>query len=95
MILRFTGVLYEWRGPAPFHFVNLDEDTSDVVASVKRQLTYGWGVVMVTARIGDLEWKTSLTPRGAVYALPIKDAIRKAAAIGLGQPVDVELRLDV
>lgn len=95
MIVRFTGRLYEWRGPAPFHFVDLDTDASDLVASVKRQLTYGWGVVMVTARVGDLEWKTSLMPRGQIYALPIKDAIRKSIGLELNDPVDVELELAV
>jgi hypothetical protein len=54
-------------------------------------VTYGWGMVPVTARIGGSEWVTSLTPKDGGYALPLKDAVRAAEGLGIGDPVTVRL----
>ena len=45
------------------------------VASI---VSYGWGVIPVTARIGTTTWTTSLFPKDGSYLVPLKDAIRKA-----------------
>ena len=41
--------------------------------------TYGWGVIPVVARIGDVEFETSLFPKDGGYLLPLKDARPQAA----------------
>lgn len=95
MVLRFSGRLYEWRGPSPFHFIDLSPEASDAIAEVRKALTYGWGVIPVTAIIGSTTWTTSLIPRNGGYALPVKDAVRKTTSLELGGSADVELRLDL
>ena len=54
-------------------------------------VTYGWGAIPVTVRIGETAWTTSLFPRNGRYVVPLKDAVRKAEDLALGDPVDVEL----
>ncbi len=95
MILRFTGVLYEWRGPSPFHFVDLPESESSMVSDVRRILTYGWGVIPVAAVVGSTEWSTSLFPREGRYALPVRASVRSAESLRTGAELHVELRLHV
>lgn len=91
MELEFTGVLVEWRGPAPYHFVPLPPDEADLIDQVKAEIAY-WGVVPVTARIGDTEFTTAMFPREETYYLPVKDAVRRAESVELDQPVRVRLR---
>jgi len=90
--LFFTGTLVEWRGPAPFHFVPLPEDEAELVDEVKAEIAY-WGVIPVRAWIGGSEFTTSMFPREGTYFLPVKDAVRKAETLGLGDVVKVRLTL--
>lgn len=54
-------------------------------------VTYGWGAIPVTVRIGETAWTTSLFPRNGRYVVPLKDAVRKVEDLALGDTVDVEL----
>ena len=90
MEIEFSGEVVEWRGPAPFHFVRLPLDAADLVDEVKAEVVY-WGVVPVSARIGDTEFTTSMFPREETWFLPVKDAVRRAEGVGLGDVVDVRL----
>jgi hypothetical protein len=54
-------------------------------------VTYGWGAIPVTVRIGETAWTTSLFPRNGRYLVPLKDAVRKVEDLALGDTVDVEL----
>jgi hypothetical protein len=90
-VITFAGPLIEWRGPSPFHFVALPEPTLSEVREMAKLLSYGWGVVPVLARSGETEWSTSLFPKSGGYLLPIKDIVRKAEAISLGQTRDFTL----
>ncbi|MFV8184143.1 DUF1905 domain-containing protein [Streptomyces sp. AF1B] len=38
--------------------------------------TYGWGVIPVLSRIGDIDFETSLFPRDGGHLLPLKAAVR-------------------
>jgi hypothetical protein len=58
-------------------------------------VTYGWGAIPVQARIGDTDFTTSLFPKGELYLVPVKDAVRRAEQLSVGDVVTVELRLDV
>jgi hypothetical protein len=89
----FTGVLFEWRGPAPFHWLALPEDVCDVVRDQARQATYGWGAIPVSARIGATEWETSLLPRDGGYVLPVKQVVRTRERFGDGDTVTVAVRV--
>jgi hypothetical protein len=89
--LRFTNRVIEWRGPAPFYYLPLPEEEAADVREVAAFATYGWGVIPVAARIGDLHFETSLFPKDGGYLLPLKDAVRKPAGIDVGDEVSVEL----
>jgi hypothetical protein len=91
--LEFTGELWHWRGPAPYHFVTVPDDACAVLKAVAPVVSYGWGVIPVRARIGDSDWETSLFPRDGGYVLPVKDRIRQAERIALGDPVAVEMSI--
>ena len=90
--LEFSGELVEWRGPAPFHFVPLPPDEADLVDEVKAEVAY-WGVVPVCAWIGGTEFTTAMFPREDTWFLPVKDAVRRAEHVELGEVVAVRLRI--
>ena len=92
MELEFSGELVEWRGPAPYHFVPLPPDEADLVDEVKADVVY-WGVVPVRARIGGTAFTTSMFPREDTWFLPVKDAVRRAEQLELGDVVDVRLQV--
>jgi hypothetical protein len=89
--LSFTSTVIEWRGPAPYYYLPLSEEAAEDVHDVRRMATYGWGVIPVVARIGELEFETSLFPKDGGYLLPLKDAVRKPAGIAVGDELRVEL----
>lgn len=91
MSLEFSSEIWEWRGPAPFYFVTVPEEQSRAIKSAERFLTYGWGMIPVKATIGQTVWKTSLWPKDGLYVLPLKDQIRKAERLQVGQTVTVVL----
>ena len=93
MELEFTGDVIEWRGPAPFYYLTVPEDESDDISAVKREFTYGWGVIPVTCRVAGTTWTTSLFPRDGRYLVPLKDAVRSAAGIEPGDRLSVRMRL--
>lgn len=95
MDLEFSGDIIEWRGPAPFQFVVIPDERSAEIEAVKSQVTYGWGVIPVTATIGRTTFTTSLFPRGDLYLVPIKVAVRRAERIDLGDTVTIHLRLEL
>jgi uncharacterized protein DUF1905 len=94
MDLEFSGEIIEWRGPSPFHFVTVPEEQSAAIEDVASMVTYGWGAIPVKARIGRTEFKTSLFPRGDLYLVPVKDAVRRAEGLDVGDTVTVRLRLE-
>ena len=55
--------------------------------------TYGWGVIPVTARIGDVDFTTSLFPKDGGYLLPLKVAVRRPAGITVGDLVTARISL--
>jgi len=86
-------VLFEWRGPSPFHFIAIPQEISDEIKVVAKELSYGWGVIPVTAAISGVEFTSSLFPKEGSYLLPVKDIVRKEAKINLGDEVQATLRL--
>ncbi|MGW2043360.1 DUF1905 domain-containing protein [Streptomyces virginiae] len=91
MRMVFAGRVIEWRGPAPFFFVPVPEEQSADVQQVAAMATYGWGVVPVEARIGEVTFETSLFPRDGGYLLPVKNAVRKPLGVVAGDDVSVEM----
>jgi hypothetical protein len=96
---RFRARVIEWRGPAPFYYAPLPADVAADIAAVKRQASYGWGVIPVNATItspeGDegSEFQTSLFPRDGTYLLPLKDKVRRPLGITVGDEIAVVMSI--
>jgi hypothetical protein len=88
-----TGELFDWRGPAPHVFLAVPEEPSAAIRALSPMVTYGWGVIPVTVRLGGSTWTTSLFPRDGRYLVPIKLAVRRAEGIAPGDTVTVELSI--
>ena len=95
MDLEFSGDVWLWRGPSPYHFVTVPEDESALLQATSAQVTYGWGMIPVEVRIGSTRWTTSLFPKNGVYVVPLKDLVRNAEGIEVGDTVTVRLAVDV
>jgi hypothetical protein len=95
MDLEFRGDVWFWRGPSPFHFVTVPEDECVELEAASKLVTYGWGMIPVTAQIGGTEWTTSLFPKDGRYLVPVKDAVRRAETLDVGDTVTVRLAVDI
>jgi hypothetical protein len=93
--LEFSGDVWFWRGPSPFHFVTVPEDESAELHATAALVTYGWGMIPVKARIGSTSWTTSLFPKDGGYIVPLKDKVRAAEEINVADTVTVHLSVDV
>lgn len=95
MDFEFTAEIWYWKGPAPFFFVTVPENESNVIKAISGSVTYGWGVIPVKVTIGETEFKTSLFPREGKYAVPIKADVRKKEGIELGDKISVKLEISL
>ncbi len=93
MDVRFEATVWEWRGPAPYYFVTVPEAESGLIAAAAELVTYGWGMVPVTARIGRTEWTTSLWPKDGGYVVPLRDNVRRPEGVGVGDSITVMLSI--
>jgi hypothetical protein len=87
----FSAELFEWRGPAPFHWLPLPAEVCDSVRAESAVASYGWGAIPVCVRIGSTEWETSLLPRDGGYVLPVKKVVRTRERVGDGDTVTVAM----
>ena len=89
----FEAEVIEWRGPPPYLFARIpDAHVADIRYAALSE-SYGWGVVPVVATIGKTTFATSLFPRDGSYLLPVKVAVQRAEAIGIGDTVAVAMRV--
>jgi len=93
MEFSFQSTLIEWRGPAPFYYLPLPADVCSEIRSAAALLSYGWGVIPVTATIGKTTFTTSLFPKDGGYLLPAKSAVRLPEKLELGMKAKVKLSL--
>ena len=95
MDFEFGNPVIEWRGPAPFYFVEVPAGISSEISAMASQLSYGWGVIPVRATIGKTTFTTSLFPKNGTYLLPLKVAARKPENLKLGDQVTVSMGLNL
>jgi len=93
MVIEFKGKIFQWRGPAPYLFVAVPDKDSANIKSVSKLLTYGWGVIPVTVKVGKTEWTTSLFPKDGRYLVPIKMVVQKAEKLKEGDEIKLKLEL--
>ncbi|WP_367318935.1 DUF1905 domain-containing protein [Streptomyces sp. HUAS ZL42] len=91
MQLAFSGRVLEWRGPSPYYFVPVPDQESADIREVAAMATYGWGMIPVEARMGEVAFETSLFPKDGGYLLPLKAAVRKRHGLAAGDDVTVEM----
>jgi len=95
MQLEFDGAVWYWRGPAPFYFVTVPEPECAQIAGVSVGVSYGWGMIPVSASVGSTRFTTSLWPKDGGYIVPIKAAVRRAERIDIDDVVSVVLSVVV
>lgn len=95
MHLDVSGEVWFWRGPSPYHFVTVPPPQSAEIQAAAALVTYGWGMIPVAARLGVTRWTTSLFAKDGGYVVPLKDLVRKAEGIEVGDTVTVRLSIDV
>lgn len=93
MHIEFSGEIWYWRGPAPWYFVTVPEEQCRALKAISGSVTYGWGMIPVSVRIGKSHWATALWPKEGRYIVPIKASIRKAENIDEGESVSVRLEV--
>jgi len=93
MELKFDGKIWFWRGPAPWYFVTVPEKQSGELKAIVGFVTYGWGMIPATVRIGKTEWTTALWPKDGLYIVPIKASVRKAENLEEGDNVTVHIEV--
>ena len=91
MDIEFRGTIWYWRGPAPWYFVTVPEKQCLDLSAMAGAVTYGWGMIPATVRIGSTVWKTSLFPKDGSYIVPIKASVRKAESLEEGDTVTIRL----
>lgn len=94
MDLEFSGEMWFWKGPSPWHFVTVPDEECGALEAASALVTYGWGMIPVTARIGATGWTTSLFPKDGRYLVPVRASVRRAEGLGVGDLVRVHLTVD-
>jgi Domain of unknown function (DUF1905) len=93
MDLEFSGQLWFWRGPSPYHFITVPDAEAAELEAVSGLVSYGWGMIPVTARIKATAWKTSLFPKDGSYLVPVKAMVREAENLEVDELATVRLTL--
>lgn len=93
MEIEFTGEIFNWRGPSPFHFVAVPAAECVTLKEEWSFASYGWGMIPVTVRFGETEYTTSLFPKNGGYLVPVKDAVRDVEELDDGDVVEVRLTI--
>lgn len=94
MRLEFSGEVWFWRGPSPFHFVTVPPAQSELIADLSASVTYDWGMIPCEVILGDTRWTTSLWPKDGGYIVPLKADVRRAEGVEVGDDVDLVVTVE-
>jgi hypothetical protein len=92
---EFSGAIWYWNGPSPYHFLTIPEAQSSELKEIVRLVTYGWGMIPVQAQIGSTRFTTSLFHKDGLYVLPIKASVRRAEDVEEGDHVSARIEVRV
>ena len=76
-------------------FVTVPDDECGAIESTASRVSYGWGMIPVSATVGETAFTTSLFPKDGGYVVPLKDKVRNAEDLDVGDVVTVRLTIDV
>ncbi len=88
---EFEAEIFEWRGPAPFYFAATPDDADAYLHDNIGELSYGWGCIPATVRVGQTEETTALIPKDGVYLVPLKARLRRSEHLEPGELVQLRL----
>lgn len=89
----FRAAMWLYQGKGAWHFVTLPVDVGAEIRARTAMNRRGWGSVRVSVTIGGSTWQTSIFPdkTSGSYLLPLKETIRSAEHLRVGEQVDVSL----
>ncbi|MDF2746667.1 MAG: hypothetical protein K0S98_951 [Propionibacteriaceae bacterium] len=92
---EFRGELWEYDGPAAWHFVSLPTEMADDIRERLAPSASALGSIPVEATVGSTRWTTSLFPDKArrTYLLPVRKGVRIIEDLETGDEVLVTLRI--
>ena len=93
MKIEFDGEIWFWQGPAPWYFVTVPQKECGDIHAISGSVSYGWGVIPASVRIGETVYTTSLFPKNGSYIVPIKASVRKAEGLEEGDSVSVGVEI--
>jgi hypothetical protein len=94
MDFSFTSEVIEWRGPAPFYFIETPAKIAPEIKAIAADKSYGWGVLHAMVTIKNETFKTALFPKQGTYLVPLKNAVRLPLALEVGDKVKVQIDFD-
>ena len=89
LALTFDSEVIYWRGPSPFFYAPTPPAESEAISRIARAVTYGWGVIPVTATVAGVSFRTSLFPKDGAFLLPMKVAVRRQTGVTAGDVIRV------
>ena len=89
--LEFSGELWFWKGPAPWYFITVPQAECSLLEDASEFVSYGWGMIPATVRLGGSRWRTALFPKDGRYIVPVKAAVRRAEGLDAGDRSTVQL----
>lgn len=80
---------------AAWHFVSVPKKESGVLHEIYKGKRRGWNSIRVEVRIGKTTWNTSIffDRKGGQYLLPLKQAVRRAEGVLVGDKVKIKLTI--
>jgi hypothetical protein len=91
--LEYEAKAIEWRGPAPYLFLPVPEESAAAIKYAAALVTYGWGMVPVNASIDGVEFTTALFPKDGTFLLPLKRDVQRKTGVGVGDIVRVQIKI--
>lgn len=91
----FAAPLWRYPGADAWHFVSLPPEISTDITDITAGIRRGFGSVRVAVTVGSTSWRTSIFPdsKTGVYWLPVKQAVREAERLEVGDQVKAQLQL--
>ena len=92
--VKFTAKLELYAGDAPWHFITVPLEESDVIKELYIWPRRGFGSIPVNVTIGKTTWKTSIFPqKDQTFFLPIKKQIRVTENLKVGGSTAITLEV--
>lgn len=92
--IDFNGTVFQADDGDAWHWVELDEELTEVIDKFTGGPTGGWASVKVEATVGATTWNTSLFKSSDdTYLLPLKQPVRTAESIAIGDELELQIRL--